>query len=52
MYRDIINSAFDKLVDELRRTKEGYIIQSEDNPEDFEGVDVNDVIIWLCESLN
>jgi hypothetical protein len=52
MYRDIINSAFDKLVEELRLTKEAYIIDSEDNPEDFEGLSMNDVIIWLCESLN
>lgn len=52
MYRDIINLAYDRLVDELLRTKEGYIIQSEDCPEDFEGVDVNDIITWLCESLS
>lgn len=48
---EAIEAAYDKLVDQLTKTKEGYLIDARECASDFEGITEDDAIVWFIESL-
>ena len=48
---EAIEAAYDKIVAQLTKTKEGYLIDAVECASDFEGIDENDAYIWFIESF-
>ena len=48
---EAIEAAYDKIVAQLTKTKEAYLIDARECASDFEGIDEDDAIAWLIESL-
>ena len=48
---EAIESAYDKIVAQLTKTKEAYLIDARECASDFEGIDEDDAIVWFIESL-
>lgn len=48
---EAIEAAYDKLVDQLTKTKECYLIDARECASDFEGIDEHDAYTWFVESL-
>ena len=48
---EAIEAAYDKIVAQLTKTKEAYLIDARECASDFEGIDEDDAIVWFIESL-
>ena len=48
---EAIEAAYDRIVAELDKTRQAYLIDARENASDFEGITEDDAYTWFIESL-